>query len=83
MGFAIIMGFGLACGRGRFQPPGPSRSIVRYGWQSREGHYPVAAYQTAFGLCLAFQAAALLWFCMPWIRTFGRNVFGELVWKPR
>jgi hypothetical protein len=46
-------------------------------WPSRDGHYPVAAYQTAFGVCLVFQAAALLWFCMPWIRTFGRNVFAS------
>ena len=46
-------------------------------WPSQEGHYPVVAYQTAFGLGLVFQAAALLWFVMPWIRTLGRNVFGE------
>ena len=46
-------------------------------WPSQEGHYPVVAYQTAFGLGLVFQAAALVWFAMPWIRTVGRNVFGE------
>jgi sugar phosphate permease len=46
-------------------------------WPSQEGHYPVAAYQAAFGLCLALQAAALVWFAMPWFRTFGRNVFSE------
>jgi sugar phosphate permease len=46
-------------------------------WPSQEGHYPVVAYQTAFGLGLVFQAAALVWFAMPWIRTLGRNVFGE------
>jgi MFS family permease len=46
-------------------------------WPSHEGHYPVVAYQVAFGLTLAFQAAALVWFAMPWIRTLGRNAFGE------
>jgi predicted MFS family arabinose efflux permease len=46
-------------------------------WPSQEGHYPAGAYQTAFGLGVVFQAAALVWFAMPWIRTLGRNVFGE------
>jgi hypothetical protein len=27
-------------------------------WPSQDGHYPVAAYQAAFGLCLALQAAS-------------------------
>jgi sugar phosphate permease len=40
-------------------------------WPSEGGHYPLAAYQTAFGLSLAFQAAALVWFAIPWLRTFG------------
>ena len=44
-------------------------------WPSQEGHYPVVAYQTALSLGLVFQAAALVWFAMPWIRTLGRNVF--------
>ena len=46
-------------------------------WPSQEGHYPVLDYQTAFGLCLVFQATALVWFAMPWIQTLVRNVFGE------
>jgi len=46
-------------------------------WPSQEGHYPVVAYQVAFGLTLALQAAALVWFAMPWIRMLGRNAFGE------
>jgi sugar phosphate permease len=46
-------------------------------WPSQDGHYPVAAYQAAFGLCLALQVAALVWFAMPWIRTFGRKGFAE------
>jgi len=43
-------------------------------WPSQDGHYPVAAYQAAFGLSLALQAAALVWFAMPWIRTFAHCV---------
>jgi predicted MFS family arabinose efflux permease len=57
--------------------------MVQYGigfvvgqWPSQGGHYPVVAYQTAFGLVVVFQLAALLWFAMPWIRTWGRNAFG-------
>ena len=44
-------------------------------WPSQDGHYPVAAYQAAFGLCLALQAAALLWFAIPWLRTFGKHFY--------
>jgi MFS family permease len=44
-------------------------------WPSQDGHYPVAAYQAAFGLCLALQAATLLWFAIPWLRTFGKNFY--------
>ena len=44
-------------------------------WPSQEGHYPVVAYQTALGLGLVFQVAALVWFAMPWIRSLGRNAF--------
>jgi hypothetical protein len=58
--------------------------VVQYGiglivgyWAPQDGHYPVDAYQAAFGLSLALQAAALMWFAMPWIGTFGRNTFGE------
>jgi sugar phosphate permease len=46
-------------------------------WPRDHGHYPVAAYQAALGLGLALQAAALVWFAMPWIRTWSRKVFGE------
>jgi MFS family permease len=59
--FTIQYGIGLVVGQ----------------WPSQEGHYPVVAYQTAFGLGLVFQAAALVWFAMPWIRTLVRNGFGE------
>ena len=44
-------------------------------WPSQDGHYPVAAYQAAFGLCLALQAATLVWFAIPWLRTFGKHFY--------
>lgn len=54
--------------------------VVQYGiglvvgqWTSQDGHYPIAAYQAAFGLSLVFQAAALVWFATPWLQTFYRS----------
>jgi predicted MFS family arabinose efflux permease len=44
-------------------------------WPSQDGHYPVEAYQAAFDLSLALQAAALVWFAIPWLRTFGKNFY--------
>nr|WP_249809815.1 MFS transporter [Bradyrhizobium sp. 139] len=48
--------------------------IVQYGtglileqWPLEAGHYPLVAYQTAFGVNLALQLAALLWFAVPWL----------------
>jgi hypothetical protein len=34
-------------------------------WVPQDGHYPPNAYQFAFGLCLAVQSAALVWFALP------------------
>jgi len=48
--------------------------IVSY-WSPQDGHYPAIAYQTAFGLCLALQAIALVWFALPWLRDFFRNLY--------
>jgi hypothetical protein len=55
--------------------------MVQYGvglvvgqWSSQDGHYPIVAYQAAFGFSAALQLAALVWFAMPWIRTLGNNV---------
>jgi predicted MFS family arabinose efflux permease len=45
--------------------------IVGY-WAPQDGHYPVTAYQAAFGVSLALQAAALSWFAVPWLRSFVR-----------
>ena len=56
--------------------------LVQYGigivvgqWPSQGGHYPVAAYQAAFGLGVALQTAALVWFAMPWISMFAKSLF--------
>ena len=64
--------------------------LIQYGiglvigqWASQDGHYPVAAYQAAFGLCLALQTAALAWFAMPWIRTFGKNLCRPFARPPK
>ena len=64
--------------------------LVQYGiglvvgqWPSQDGHYPVAAYQAAFGLCAALQAAALVWFAMPWIRTFGKSLCRPFARPPK
>jgi predicted MFS family arabinose efflux permease len=46
--------------------------IVSY-WIPEDGHYPVVAYQTAFGHCLALQVVALVWFAAPWLGVFFRN----------
>jgi hypothetical protein len=44
-------------------------------WKPQDGHYPLDAYQTAFGFGLALQFAALLWFSVPWLRSFVRFIF--------
>jgi predicted MFS family arabinose efflux permease len=46
--------------------------LIVSNWSPQDGHYPVIAYQTAFGLCLALQAAALVWFVVPWLVSFFR-----------
>ena len=44
-------------------------------WAPEDGHYPLDSYQTAFGVSLALQFAALLWFTAPWLRSFVRFIF--------
>ncbi|WP_257169679.1 MFS transporter [Bradyrhizobium sp. SRS-191] len=34
-------------------------------WSQQNGHYPVVAYQVAFGVNVALQAAAFVWFTIP------------------
>jgi MFS family permease len=59
--FAVQYGIGLIVGQ----------------WSSQDGHYPVIAYQLAFGLSVAFQAAALLWFAVPWLRTLIEHLYAS------
>lgn len=42
--------------------------LIVGGWIPLDGHYPVVAYQVAFGFSLSLQAAALIWFAVPWLR---------------
>jgi MFS family permease len=63
--------------------------LVQYGigivvgqWSPQDGHYPIVAYQAAFGLTLAFQAAALVWFAIPWIRTFAKGLQSRFAGPP-
>ncbi|SFN38524.1 Major Facilitator Superfamily protein [Bradyrhizobium sp. Rc3b] len=38
-------------------------------WSTNDGHRPVMAYQVAFGLNMALQIAALIWYALPWRRS--------------
>jgi len=60
--FAVQYGIGLVVGQ----------------WSYQDGHYPVTAYQVAFGLSVVFQAAALLWFALPWLRTLSRHLYTSI-----
>jgi MFS family permease len=42
--------------------------LVLEQWPQADGHYPAIAYQTAFGICVAIQVAALIWFVAPRLR---------------
>ena len=44
-------------------------------WVPLDGRYPVVAYQAAFTVSLALQAAALVWFAMPWLGSFVRHLY--------
>jgi predicted MFS family arabinose efflux permease len=59
--------------------------VVQYGiglivgqWAPVDGHYPIVAYQCAFALTLALQAAALLWFAIPWLQIVLRRLYSSL-----
>jgi type IV secretory pathway TrbF-like protein/sugar phosphate permease len=43
--------------------------VVVARWSGQDGHYPAIAYQVAFGLIFALQAAALAWFAFSRVRT--------------
>jgi type IV secretory pathway TrbF-like protein/sugar phosphate permease len=48
--------------------------LVLEQWPSQDGHYPVVAYQVAFGLNVALQILALAWFEAPRLRALGSHV---------
>ena len=63
--------------------------LVQYGiglvvgqWAPENGHYPVAAYQAAFGVTLALQAAALVWFSIPSLRAFAKRLLSLFARPP-
>jgi predicted MFS family arabinose efflux permease len=39
-------------------------------WSTEGGHRTILAYQVAFGVNVAVQIAALVWFALPWLRYF-------------
>lgn len=39
-------------------------------WPTHDGHSSIIAYQSAFGLNVALQIAAVVWFALPWLRSF-------------
>jgi MFS family permease len=39
-------------------------------WSKEDGHTSILAYQVAFGLNVAVQIAAFVWFALPWLRSF-------------
>jgi MFS family permease len=43
-------------------------------WPPIDGHYPVMAYQTAFGINLSLQIAAGVWFALPWRERVPRRM---------
>jgi type IV secretory pathway TrbF-like protein/sugar phosphate permease len=47
-----------------------STGLIVEQWAGQEGHYPAIAYQTAFGVNIGLQLAALVWFQLPRVRSF-------------
>jgi MFS family permease len=50
-------------------------------WSANDGHRPVQAYQVAFGLDVALQIAAWVWYALPWRRSIASWVSSILVFK--
>lgn len=57
--FAAQYGTGLIVGR----------------WVPVDGHYPIAAYQFAFGVSLVLQTVALVWFAERWLRKLSKYLY--------
>ena len=58
------------------------QALVLEQWLTNDGHRPVQAYQVAFGLNVALQIAALVWFALPWHRSFASCVSSIPIFKP-
>lgn len=43
-------------------------------WVPQDGHYPMIAYQSAFGVNLMLQSIALILFAVPWLRSLAKRV---------
>ncbi|MGY4447480.1 MFS family permease [Bradyrhizobium sp. i1.3.1] len=64
--------------------------VVQYGtglileqWPLEAGHYPLTAYQTAFGVNALLQVAALVWFAaVPWLERRKRKAGASVIRQP-
>jgi MFS family permease/predicted DNA-binding protein len=54
-----------------------STGLILEQWPCQDGHYPLIAYQVAFGLNVALQIAALICFEAHRVRTFGSALTSE------
>ena len=55
-----------------------STGLILEQWLSQDGHYPLLAYQVAFGLNVALQIAALVWLDLPRLRALSPAFASEL-----
>ena len=55
-----------------------STGLILEQWPSQDGHYPLLAYQVAFGLNVALQIAALVWLELPRLRALSSAFASEL-----
>lgn len=51
-------------------------------WSTEDGHRSILAYQVAFGLSVAAQIAALVWFALPWLRYFTGWIGSSTLFTP-
>jgi MFS family permease len=51
-------------------------------WSTEDGHRSILAYQVAFGLNVAVQIAAFLWFALPWVRSVARWIGSVTLFTP-
>ncbi|MGY8682559.1 MFS transporter [Bradyrhizobium sp. UFLA05-153] len=61
--------FAVQCGTG----------LILEQWPVQDGHYPLIAYQVAFGLSVAVQVASLAWFGVSWVRELGGRTVRSLL----